>query len=198
METKGYHSWNLKTDSPERVLNTIGQMIEDIGYHLQKHPVESEWIPFAPASDFTAEVVGRKIVARPRPKPFIIGIVFVAAAIALFLNSIPGKVDGTDIFMMIVGVALSVLGVLLVIAGSKLFRLSLVGRMRRDSSEIGADLQNQQIIVEIVGGHQALWRRHTDEQGRESKAPREQQILKQNFQELQYKLEAILPSLAID
>jgi len=194
VDVKGYYRWDLKTESPEQVLLVIENAIADVGYRIHRKPGRAKWAPMLPESDFAAEVAGRKIVARHRPKPLMFGLILVAASVGLFFPSIPGKVSGIDIFMMIVGVIFCVLGILLVVSSPKLFRLSLVGRVRRDSLEPGDEGSAQVLIAEIIGGRQAIWRGPVDERFRENRVPREQRILKENFRELQHRLESIMTS----
>ena len=75
------HTWKLKTQSPERVLQTLANAIEDSGYRLYRN---------RSASRYGSEVIGRRIVTSPRPKMLVFGLIDLAVAITLFYNSVPG------------------------------------------------------------------------------------------------------------
>jgi len=183
------YAWKLKTDSPERVLATLANAIEDTGYRIHKSP---------PASRFgSGEVVGRRIVAAPRPKLLIFGLAAIAIAAALFFNSVPGEtISGFDIFQIIAGIIFSVMGILFLLGSTRLYRLSLVGRVQQETYQTGADTIERTITAEILGNRRPIWITFERNRRRLEKIPKEQQILEASFNELQFRLDTILPSLA--
>ena len=194
MDVKGYHRWDFKTNSPDQVLRIIRNTIEDIGYHIHRTPPEANVLLTPANPDFSAEVAGRKIVARYRPRYTVLGLVLAGASAGFFITFVPGKTSGLDVFVMIICVIFSVLSVLFLVASPKLFRLSLVGRIKKSTANIETPTSIEIVTVEIIGGRQALWRGPMKEPDSGKSIPREQQILRQNFAELQQKLEAALPS----
>ncbi len=182
------YSWKLKTDSPERVLSILANAIEDSGYHLHKRPL---------ASKFGSEVVGRKIVASPRPRMLALGIIAIAIAVVLFFNSVPGdKIGACDIFQIVMAIILSVLGILFTVGSTKLYRLSLVGRVGRETHQTGAGMVENIVTAEIIGNRRPIWVTFNQNRRHVKKIPREKQILVEGFNELQFRLDTILPSLA--
>ncbi|MFO8011238.1 MAG: hypothetical protein R6U89_10580 [Dehalococcoidia bacterium] len=195
MDIKGHQRWNLKTDSPERVLKTFADAIEDTGYKIVQRPSKERIAACAGAYDFNLEVAGRKIVARYRPLMTLLAIILIGASIGLFVVSIPGDVSGIDIFMMIIGVIFAVLGILFGVGSPKLFRLSLVGRVKRDSLDMAPDAPRQMVVAEVLGGREAIWRKLAKEAEKPQKIPREQRILLMDFQEVLRRVEIVLPSI---
>ncbi len=182
------YSWKLKTGSPEVVLSTLANTIEDTGYRLYKNP---------PASRFGSEVVGRRIVTSPKPKRLIFGLIGIAAAILLFFNSVPGEeISGLDIFQIIAGIVFSVLGILLLLGSTRLFRLSLVGRVQQETYLTGADMVERVVTAQIIGNRRPIWITFERNQRKWESIPREQRILEEGFNELQFRLDTLLPSLA--
>ncbi len=182
------YAWKLKTNSPERVLTALANAIEDTGYRLHKPP---------PASRFGSEVVGRKIVASPRPRMLVLGIIAIAISVVLFFNSVPGeKIGAGDIFQIVVGIILSVLGILFTVGSTKLYRLSLVGRVGKETYQTGAGMVENIVTAEIIGNRRAIWVTFDQNRRHIKKIPREKQILVEGFNELQFRLDTILPSLS--
>jgi len=181
------YSWKIRTNSPELVLTTLANAIEDSGYRLHKRP-QTAW----PGS----EVIGRRIIASPKPRMLLLGLASIAGAIGLFYNSLRGSISTGDIFQIVVGITLSVLGILFIIDSSKLFRLSLVGRIERETYHTGADMVESIVTAHILGNRRPIWITFDRNRQQNDKIPREQLVLEENFNELQFRLESILPALA--
>ncbi len=182
------YAWKLKTGSPEIVLSTLANTIEDTGFRLYKNP---------PASRFGSEVVGRKTVASPKPKHLIFGLIDIVIATTLFFNSVPGeKTSGFDIFQIVAGIIFSVLGILLILGSTRLYRLSLVGRVRQETHQTGADMIERVVTAQIIGNRRPIWITFERNRRNWESVPREQRILEEGFNELQFRLDTLLPSLA--
>ena len=182
------YGWKLKTDSPEKVLAALANAIEDTGYRLHNSPS---------ASRFGSEVVGRRMVASPRPRMLTLGIIGIAVAVGLFFNSVPGeKLGPCDIFQIVVGIIFSVLGILFALGSTKLYRISLVGRVEKESYMTGAGTVENVVTAQILGNRRAIWVTFDRNRRNMGKIPKEKQILEENFNELQFRLDNILPSLA--
>lgn len=183
------YSWKLKTGSSDKVLLTLAHAIEDTGYRLHKKPAN-------PLS--SSEVVGRKIIAAPKPKLMIIGVACLGGATALFWNAIPESINALAILQIIIGIILSVLGILMVIGSSKLYRLSLVGRIDQETYQTGAGMTESIVTARILGNRRPLWITFDRNRPQNDTKPRELAILEENFNELQFRLDSTLTALNRD
>ncbi|MFO8102282.1 MAG: hypothetical protein R6U37_09010 [Dehalococcoidia bacterium] len=181
------YAWKLKTGSPERVLAVLANAIEDTGYRLHNSPS---------ASRFGSEVVGRKLVASTRPRMLILGIIGITIAVALFFNSVPGeKIGSFDIFQIVAGIILCVLGILFALGSTKFYRISLVGKVEKETYMTGGGTVENMVTAQILGNRRAIWVTFDRDRHNRERIPKEKQILEENFNELQLRLDNILPSL---
>ena len=184
------HTWKIKTQSPERVIQTLANAIEDSGYRLYRK---------RPASKHGSEVVGRKIVTSPRPKMLFFGLIDLAIAITLFYNSIPGeKISAFDIVQIVFGIIFCVFGILLVLGSTKLYRLSLVGRIQQETYQTGADMIERVVTAEVIGNRRPIWVTFEPSRRNWKQIPKEQRVLEEGFSELMFRLDTILPTLTVD
>ncbi len=182
------HAWDLQTDSPGIILKPLTDVFIDTGYRIHKTPATlKEGIPSPTTGVTIAEVVGRKIVAVHQPKLVLRGLILLAIAAVIFAFTVPGKIGGLDAFGIVVGIILSALSVLFIIASPALYRLSMVGRVNRETSAMDI------LTAEIIGNYQVIWglgaRRNRDK----SKVAKEHKTLQDDFKELQFRLDRIWP-----
>jgi hypothetical protein len=127
------------------------------------------------------------------------GLIDLAIAVTLFYNSVPGEtISGLDIFQIVVGIIFSVIGILLVLGSTKLYRLSLVGRVQQETYQTGADMIERVVTAEVVGNRRPIWVTFEPSRRNWKNIPKEQRVLEEGFSELMFRLDNVLPTLTVD
>lgn len=188
------HGWSLITDSPETLFKAMAGAIQDTGYGVRRRSPELKRGMTPSTPSVTADISGQKRLFYVRPIQLLLGIAFIAAAVVLFLISVPGHVTIADGFIMAVGVAFSVGGVLLFDDGYRIYRLVLAGRIEAHKQEPESNHERYAATTEIHATCVPMLRGIRNKPVDWVKGSKEQQVLKEDFEELTKRVQSLVSS----
>lgn len=187
------YKWEFRTNSFEKVFATLFGAIEDTGYRVKRNSVDPKPQSLPDNADFSAGITGYKRLTYIKGRRTLTSILAILIAVALFSVSIPGDIGVADTVVIVIGIIISVLGGISLDASIIRYKLFLNANLDSKVSdsidgEYNTGMNNNNAFLTIncdAVGRRIRW----------SQESAEHRTVKEDFSELQKRVDSVIRSI---